>query len=176
MRSTIACLGGVVLLVLVIAPASARRIEDWPYERLFKEADLVVIARAEGTADTRDVFKAGGWETDFIGQETTLTVQATLKGDAKRDTRIRVLHYRLPRGVSVVNGPLLVSFRSGTLAVKGTVDGHAFKAALGRPEYLTFLRTRLDGRYEPVSGPIDPALSVRALTSARDLLSELAGE
>ena len=34
---------------------------------------------------------------------------------------------------------------------------------LGKPEYLLFLKKGKGGRYEPVSGRTDPALSVREL-------------
>jgi hypothetical protein len=35
--------------------------------------------------------------------------------------------------------------------------------SLGAPEYLLFLKLRKDGRYEPVSGRVDPEFSVREL-------------
>ena len=39
-----------LLLAVSARPASARLIENWPYARLFKEADLVVIAEATAVA------------------------------------------------------------------------------------------------------------------------------
>lgn len=176
MRSTLSYLSVIAVLVIFVAPTAARRIENWPYERLFKNSDLVIIGTTEGTVDTKDRFKTEGWEVEFIGQETTLTVRTTLKGDIKGEKKVQVLHYRLPKGVKVVNGPLLVSFRKEPLPLKGTINGRAFKAALGRPDYLLFLRARPDGRFEPISGQVDPALSVRELHSPTSCLSELGGK
>ena len=41
-------------------------------------------------------------------------------------------------------------------------------AVLPTPEYLLFLKRLKDGRYEPVSGRIDPAPSVREVSEASD--------
>ncbi len=116
---------------------------------------------------------ADGWKVKLIGQETTATVVAILKGNAKGEKKIKLLHYRLPEGVLTKNGPLLVTFRNESLSLRGTINGTAFKAALGRPEYMLFLRARADGRFEPVSGHIDPALSVREVHSPNRFWSDL---
>jgi hypothetical protein len=60
--------------------------------------------------------------------------------------------------------------------LQGTINGTTFKAGLGPPEYMLFLRLRKDGRYEPVSGEIDPALSIRELHPAEGFLSDLGKE
>jgi hypothetical protein len=161
------------LLTLAAGPLFGRGLENWPYERLFKEADLVVIARAEGTAETKDRFRPELWKVEFLGQETAFAVQSTLKGKLKEGQPIKVLHYRLPEGVRVQNGPLLVSFRKDPLNLQGTINDRTFKASLGRPEYLLFLRARPDGRFEPVSGQVDPALSIRELHKPDGFLSGL---
>jgi hypothetical protein len=57
--------------------------------------------------------------------------------------------------------------------LSGTVNGTAFKAELGRPEYMLFLRLRKDGRFEPVSGEVDPVLSVRELHPPDDLFADM---
>jgi hypothetical protein len=165
---------GVVSFISV--PAHARLIENWPYERLFKEADLVVIATAGETADTKDRFSTKGWKAEFIGQETQFVAHSILKGKLGAEKKLTVLHYRLPKGVLIANGPLLVKFRKDALALKGTINGNTFKAGLGRPDYLLFLRLRPDGRYEPVSGEVDPALSIRELHPADGFFSSLASE
>jgi hypothetical protein len=95
------------------------------------------------------------------------------KGKLGEEKKLTVLHYRLPDGVEVINGPLLVKFRKDAVTLKGTINGKAFKAGLGRPEYMLFLRLRKDGRYEPVSGEIDPILSVRELNRADSFFSDL---
>ena len=144
------------LLGLAASTAMGRRIENWPYERLFKEADLVVIAKAQETTAAADRLKDNPWKEEFLGQNTTFTVKSILKGKPDGDA-IKVLHYKLQEGRRIESGPLLVSFRTKGLHIKTKeVDAH-----LGIPDYLLFLKVRKDRRYEPVSGPIDPKLSVR---------------
>ena len=57
--------------------------------------------------------------------------------------------------------------------VSAPVIHTAFKAGIGRPEYMLFLRLRPDGRYEAVSGEVDPVLSIRELHSADGFFSDL---
>jgi hypothetical protein len=131
------------------------------------------IARAEGTAETKDRFRVKSWGAELIGQETTLTVQTTLKGNVKDAKNVKGLHYRLPNGVLLKDGPLLVSFCNAPLDLKVTIKNEAFEASLGRPEYMLFLRVRPAGRFEPVSGQVDPALAVRELHEPEGFLSKL---
>lgn len=44
--------------------------------------------------------------------------------------------------------------------------------SFGRPEYLLFLKRRQDGKYEPLSGRVDPALSIREVFHPRYELGE----
>ena len=49
------CCGLLAALASILfwpAEGDAHLLEDWPYDRLFKEADLVVIAEAVAVADT----------------------------------------------------------------------------------------------------------------------------
>ena len=39
--------------MLIVSEVSARKAENWPYERLFKESDLVVIAHVPGWGVTK---------------------------------------------------------------------------------------------------------------------------
>lgn len=165
-------LSAIIAASLIVMPASARLIENWPYERLFKEADLVVIAKAADTTDTKDRFSTKSWKVEFIGQDTQFVAESILKGKLGADKKLTVLHYRLPEGVQIINGPLLVKFRKDGVPLKGTINGSAFKAVIGLPDYMLFLRLRPDGRYEPVSGEIDPVLSIRELHSADGFLSD----
>ena len=160
------------LIGLAAGPVHARLIPSWPYERLFKEADLVVIARAEDTNDTNDPYSEEGWKGKFVGQNTQFVAQSVLKGKLGDEKKLTVLHYRLAEGVAIANGPSLVKFRKDSLMLSGTVNGIAFQSNLGRPEYMLFLRLRKDGRYEPVSGQFDPALSVRELHPADGFFSD----
>ena len=143
---------------LGLPKADARLIENWSYERLFREADLAVIARPVSIAQTGEITRDNLWKAEFVGVTTTFEVLARLKG-RPAGKRLRVFHYRLRAGVRIVSGPLLVSFRLRSLTVR-TGGG---KFGLGRPDYLLFLKKRKDGRYECVSGQIDPYLAVREI-------------
>jgi hypothetical protein len=87
-----------------------------------------------------------------------------------------VLHFKfgeLKRGlrprtsdVIIENGPLLVAFRTGAVIVKA--EGEERNTVLPTPEYLLFPKRMQDGRYEPVSGRIDPALSVKEVSAPLD--------
>jgi hypothetical protein len=157
-----------------LSPAHARLIESWPFDRLLKEADVVVLAKAVSSKDSGEVFKDRAWTVDFAGVDTAFQVEAVLKGEV-RGGRLTLLHYRLPAGRTVVNGPLLVTFPTTRLLIKSS----RAKTSLAPPRYLLFLKRRGDGRYEAVSGQIDPALAVRELSrpgSARSLAEMLADE
>jgi hypothetical protein len=148
----------VVAALLFAGLADARLIEPWPYKRLLEEADVVVIATALSSKDNGEVTKFKSWETEFLGVETTFTVEVVLKGKLEGD-KLTVLHYRLKGGTCIVNGPLLVSFRTRGIMIRTK----EMKAGLGRPSYLLFLKKTADGRYEAVSGQVDPALAVREM-------------
>src|SRR5262249_138293 len=67
--------------VLVLpTPASARAVESWPYERLFKEADLIVIAEPVSTKTTDKTYSDNRWKADFPILHTTVTIASVLKG------------------------------------------------------------------------------------------------
>ena len=159
-------------LLLTAFSVSARQIENWTYDRLFREASLVLIASAKQTKDTADQIEAGH-DKGFIGQETAFEVHRILKGDLKSDHELRVLHYRLPQDILTANGPLFVSFRHEESRLEGVLNGVSFAASIPAPDYLLFLRLRADGRFEPVSGPIDSALSVREINAGDGFFSEI---
>ena len=143
-------------LALGTALGHARLVEHWPYDKLLRSSDLVVIAQATSTKDSGEVKAADYWKVKLLGVNTSFAVQAVLKG-SHAAKELTVLHYRLERGVSVINGPGLVSFRTGGMSVRTKRGAAGWKHS----QYLLFLRKRSDGRFEPVSGPIDPELSVR---------------
>jgi hypothetical protein len=154
--------GAVIAAIAVTAAwppdCFARLIESWPYEKLLRESDLVVIAEAVSTTDSGETTSENIWKAKFVGVITEFKVHSQLKGKLE-GTKLQVAHFRLEQGVRIQNGPLLVSFR-----MKGfTVINDKAKMGIGKPDYLLFLKRRKDGRYEPVSGQIDPLLSVREM-------------
>ena len=164
----LATLSSFVALGLLAPMLSARVIENWPYDRLFKEADLVVIARATSSKECDDKTSDNPWKEEFLGLNTSFTVETVLKGKCDGD-KLTVLHFKLRDEVKIESGPLLVSFRTeGTeIVLKG-----GKKVGLGAPEYMLFLKATKDGRFEPVSGRTDPRLSVKEVRSPLSHLYE----
>jgi hypothetical protein len=108
-------------------------------------------------------------------------VQTVLKGSLKEEKgkgekKIKVLHYRVPENRILNDGPKFVTFRKGGLDLEGVVNGVKFQYGGEKPDYMIFLRLRQDGRYEPISRQIDPALSVRVMTAPSDFLEELSNK
>ena len=153
----------IVLLVALATTAAARQVEVWSYERLFKEAEVVVIASAQRTVDT------GGKPADakqgkgLLAQETTFVVHSTLKG-AVAEGPLTLRHFKKDNRLLWQNGPLLVTFRTKEMKLEGT-GARKFSVVLPPPQYLLFLKAAGDGRYVPVSGQYDSALSVKELNA-----------
>jgi hypothetical protein len=165
-RNSLAPWLAIAVPLVAAGVGDARRLPDWPYEKLFKEADLVVIAEPQGTASTKDDFGDNPWPLEAIGRETTFRVAHVLKGEPGKDP-IKVLHFAFgaPKAGEgdapvVRNGPGFVAFRTKEVTADTADRAHDW-FTLPRPQYLLFLRKRADGRYEPVSGQTDPNLSVR---------------
>jgi hypothetical protein len=155
---------------LVYPSAAPGRIaEKWNYDRLLKEADLVVLAVAVRTEQADDTPPEHSWPREFVAQNTTLKVRCALKGKVEAE-EIKVLHFRFGEfkkgfeGDDIFDGPNFVEFRTG----RATVGAGKDKQILPPPEYLLFLKERKDGRYEPVNGQIDPADSIREVSRPLD--------
>jgi hypothetical protein len=159
-KRLVAVVGALAGVVVCATPGAARLIESWPYDKLMKQSDLVVIAKAVKTEDAVDELPDHRWPVEFVGQNTTFEVKHALKGKVE-GKQIKVLHFKFGKpknGLEVViieNGPLFVAF-----------------STKNAPEHLLFLKALKDGRYEPVSGRIDPRLSVRMLTDPERELKE----
>jgi hypothetical protein len=110
-----------LIYTFVVSVGFARKVGDWSYERLFKEADLVMIGSVEGWGSTK-----AQWSEKIF--DKALKVKSKEEGEANE----------------------LKPKRAG-------------KSVVSPPEYLLFLKMRQDGLYEPVSGQLDAAFSVRAL-------------
>jgi hypothetical protein len=136
--------------------------KHWSEAELFRESDLVVIAEAQETQSSKDKFPSQFYtsQAGFEGIVTGFWVKLALKGKESAPV-IRVLHFKLIPGsyeVPLINGPSLVSFATEPVEV-------SFKGgkAKQKPSYLLFLKKMTDGRYEPVTGQIDPDDSVREM-------------
>lgn len=166
-------IGGLTLALSAVS--SARQIEAWAYEKLLQEADLVVIARAVSTVPSIDQWKAAIFDRNrFRGLETTFELATTLKGQSADS--FKMLHFQYKKKSKPFNdGPGFVSFLIEPLSVdtkrSSDTDGKGPKklklikreSLSSAPEYLLFLKRKVDGRFEAVSGQVDPDSSVRAL-------------
>jgi hypothetical protein len=173
MTRTLVCAVLGCALCMFSRPTAARIMDGWDYERLFKESDLIVIARAAETEDSKDKnVDHALWGLEFVGMNTTFDVKHALKG--KADKTIKVLHYKFGRPIDkdrkpdvIIDGPSFVTFRHDKFKLEGG------KYTIPQPSYLLFLKKRADGRYEPVSGEVDPQLSVKEVFDP--MLPELGG-
>ena len=150
----------------------ARKVQNWPYEHLFQEADLVVIGYPQGVGSFAENWNENSFDKNrFEGVETTFGVRSILKGDAP--LCIHVMHFKYKHDVQPYDdGPNLVSFFTKPISLhvnqssgnKGRVKIlRARQSMTSEPDYLLFLKRRKDGHYEALSGQMDAALSVRAL-------------
>lgn len=148
-------------VLLLGAPSGfARIIENWPYERLMQEAELVVVAQATKSEDAPDRLETEPFKDLLRGVNTTFEVRGVLKGEHKQP-KLTLLHFKLPPGESPPNGPLLTIFRTQTTTVRAPQG----EVQLSAPEYLLFLKALPDGRYAPIAGQVDSVLSVREMHS-----------
>lgn len=168
-----------IILGILLAPSTtwARKVEDWSYDRLFKEADLVVIADALGFSASKQEWPGKTFEQDrFEGVETTFHANSVLKGEAP--LCIHLVHFKYREHTGRFNdGPSLVSFFMKPISIDVTQQHREEdeqrklrpkrQRVTSKPEYLLFLKKRKDGLYESVSGQMDPGLSVRALFELR---------
>ncbi len=171
MRSLIATF---LYFIFTLSLSFARKVEDWPYERLFKESDLVMIGSIQGWRTAKAEWPEKIFDkVRFKGEKTAFHPRSVLKGEPAFPC-IWVLHFSYKKGaLPYEDGPSLVTFlkKPVIIEVKSKEEGKSKELQLKRtgnslvspPEYLLFLKQREDGNYEPVSGQLDAALSVRAL-------------
>ena len=160
--------------VFTLSLGFARKVEDWSYERLFKEADLVIIGSVEGWGTAKVEWPEKIFDkARFEAKKTAFHPRSLLKGEPAFPCTW-VLHFSYKKGATPYeDGPNLVSFlkKPVMIEVKSKEEGkaqelkpkQAGKSVDSPPEYLLFLKQRKDGMYEPVSGQLDAALSVRTI-------------
>jgi len=167
MRSLIATF---LSFLFTLSLGFARKVEDWSYERLFKEADLVMIGSIQGWHAAKAEWPEKIFDkARFEAEMTAFHSLSELKGEAPFPC-IWVLHFSYKKGaIPYEDGPSLVTFlkKPVIIEVKSKEEGKSKELQLKRTgnsfEYLLFLKQREDGNYEPVSGQLDAASSVRAL-------------
>jgi len=131
-----------VAAALIAVPASARPSRAWSDAELWKEADVVVLATPRSAKDVKVKTEQPRPDT-WIDMETTLDVQATLKGEAAATIVLR--HARYKGGVTPVpNGPIFI-----------VLDPEK------RHQFLLFLKRTDSGTLEPLAGQMDANQSTR---------------
>ena len=177
MRSLIATF---LFFIFTLSLSFARKVEDWPYERLFKESDLVMIGSIQGWRAAKAEWPEKIFDkARFEAEMTAFHPLSELKGEAPFSC-IWVLHFSYKKGATPYeDGPGLVTFLKNPviIEVKSKEEEEAKELKLKRtgkslvspPECLLFLKQRKDGNYEPVSGQLDAAFSVRALFPPNNL-------
>lgn len=148
-----------VVIILATADVFGRIIPPHTYDVLSENAELIVIARAVETKAAADKFE---WSGNFVGQNTTFEIDATLKGEAAGKT-IDLLHFKKGDKAIYVNGPTFVDFP--VKPSKTLQRGEKIPEADESQVYLLFLTRMADGRYAPLTGHVDPALSIRQISA-----------
>ena len=140
----------------------------------------MMIGKAESTSDVKAVHDQNPWKIRFQGVSTTFQVQRILKGrehfKEKGKKKLQVLHFRLQQEQLLENGPLLISFRTKPLKLNLNANGSRMNVLIPAPEYMLFLKRNSHGNWEPVSGRIDPQLSIREIHQHHHWMEHLQGE
>jgi hypothetical protein len=160
----------VLLLVTVSFSSTARIIDAWPYDKLVAESDVVAIVEPIENRPASDAFpdySYGHSAGDFVATNTQFRVATVFKGDLAA-AEATVLHFGYSANVPTVNGAHFVRFAIGPLqyekrALREGKPTGGVTAFLQQPMWLAFLKQRKDGRFEPVTGHYDAAMSFREL-------------
>ncbi|MCC9602239.1 hypothetical protein LOC67_16915 [Stieleria sp. JC731] len=150
---------GFLISLLSWFPVSAQGVHGWPQQECFDKSDFVAIVTAEPAVQVPNTLPIVATDKSnaatFQQHETKLNVISVLKG--KDRPKSAVLVQLLPRpGYKGMGGfPSTIRMRQKT--INPSVDNKA--------TYLVYLSVRDDGKYEPVTGHISPAQSVRRLVT-----------
>ncbi len=172
-------------LALVCAATAlvTRPVPDWPYERLMRESDIVVVAEPVAVKNVDYDFpedksigpllrdsnpKIASMFQKLAAKVTSFRVIGTIKGERRKS--VDVLHFYWTERVPVENGPMFVDFtasRKISMTTKDELTNSEWQGE-SKPQFLLFLKIAdgihsINGRYEPVSGQWDPGLSVRLM-------------
>ena len=124
--------------------APARLINSWSHQQLYDQADLVIIAKPISTQESGEKAVLPNISPDVYvdGLSTQFDIDVVMKGE-KSLKKCVLHHFRLTNPKEIMkNAPNLASF-----------DPRQHNC------FLLFLHREADGRYAPVSGQTDPALS-----------------
>ena len=147
------------IIAVSISPITA-----WPYEKLFGEANLIIIGRPVSVRDAKPDEKLEPPAAFLAGVVTVFHIDHVVKGDHQK-SELELVHFRVRNGAQAPreNAPMLVQFVAKPVKPRAVAD--CLPGLLDEPQYLMFLKKTNDGRWECVSGQINPKLSVKQLVS-----------
>jgi hypothetical protein len=151
-----------LVCVLCIPLAYCEQVEDWPYEKLLKHADIVVIAQPISVrpADSKIQMPRGLDKAGYYSVVTHFKILAMVKGVYKGE-QLGITHFQVKEGAKPVdNGPVLVYFQRTRKQVKNE------SSDVRKKDYVLFLKKDKAGHPTFVSGQIYPGFSVKVLLDA----------
>lgn len=162
------------LMLVVVAPCQARKLQFRSYQDLVEMSDLVAIIEPVSTEKAADPYTSerfGAEKKDFQGYNSTFRVQVVLVGDKGIGPDIKVLHFSYASDVRNNHGTRFMSFLPGPQELRKRIvrngdEKETVKLLQEKPSWLAFLRKREDGRYEPVTPPYDAVDSFREVYDA----------
>jgi hypothetical protein len=157
-------LGGISLLLLGVlaicsSMAHARPRRIWRHRELWKESDVVCIAKLGATTEKdNDLFLPG--ELDRL--DTVLKIELIMKGDVSLE-QVTFVHFQYPPNTKFTlgNGPTFPGFPSKNTPANARRE----VPDVGDIQYLFYLKKRPNGEYGPTSGDNDADFSVAPLQS-----------
>jgi hypothetical protein len=130
----------------------ARSERRWDYLAMFEESELVVLAHWRSAQDTDERGILPNTKTKVVGVTTVFEATVVLKGP-KDGNKIALHHYRFQE-----EGDAFRYFSPQLLRIIEPVNRDG-RYSPGGGEFLLFLVRESDGRFAPVTGQTDPAIS-----------------
>jgi hypothetical protein len=126
--------------------------QQWTYQQMFEKADLVVKAEWVSTKDTDERSTLRDTDVKGMGVTSEFEIHFVVKGP-KDVKKFELHHYKFQDEDDAFRAypPQLIR-----IIPPVTRDGRHYP---GGGEFLLFLIKELDGRYAPVTGQTDPAVS-----------------
>ena len=160
-----------LLLLTGVGPSDARIFKLWRFDALVAESDVVAIVESIENVPATDIFPFVGDThpaTHFAATNTRFGVAAILKARDEPLSELTVLHFKYSGNFGVANGAQFVRFGIGPLQYekRDVINGKPAGGIIAfqqQPVWLASLKQREDGRFEPVTGHDDSALSFREL-------------
>ncbi|WP_147263335.1 hypothetical protein [Roseimicrobium gellanilyticum] len=167
------------LFLLLCARLDARPVYIPSVAELTRDASLVVVIEPQSVKQTKDIPDDGSFGdrpmTNYVPLETTCRVEVVLKGELKAET-LQIVHFQYVSKMDF-NGSSFITFffPPANLATypannEDKVEAGSLKFpgyAVGKPQYLAFLRRLPDGRFAPVTPQYDAAFSFKVLTGPK---------